>query len=274
MSAAIAMSSDLSTDAILMMHDALMRPHDPEIAGRWRLEQVWIGGGHLGPHHALFVPPQPSRVREAMQDLVAFMDRDDIPVMVQTAIAHAQFETIHPFVDGNGRTGRALIHSLLRAKGLTRNVTIPVSAGLLTDVDAYFAALNSYRSGDPQAIITRLVDASFTAVTNGRVLVQELRDIRTSWLDRINARRGANAWRIADLLLAQPVLNATTIAAALNIAPNNVYAPIETLLAAGIVTPGKGKRRGQIWRSPEVLAALDAFASRVGKRSIHSGAPK
>ena len=274
MSAAIAMSSDLSTDAILMMHDALMRPHDPEIAGRWRLEQVWIGGGHLGPHHALFVPPQPSRVSGAMQDLVAFMDRDDIPVMVQTAIAHAQFETIHPFVDGNGRTGRALIHSLLRAKGLTRNVTIPVSAGLLTDVDAYFAALNSYRSGDPQAIITRLVDASFTAVTNGRALVQELRDIRTSWVDRINARRGANAWRIADLLLAQPVLNATTIAAALNIAPNNVYAPIETLLAAGIVTPGKGKRRGQIWRSPEVLAALDAFASRAGKRSIHSGEPK
>jgi Fic family protein len=190
--------------------------------------------------------------------------------MVQAAIAHAQFETIHPFVDGNGRTGRALIHSLLRAKGLTRNVTIPVSSGLLTDIDAYFAALNSYRSGDPQAIIARLVGASFTAVTNGRALVQELRDIRTSWADRINARRGANAWRIADLLLAQPVLNAATIAAALSIAPNNVYAPIETLLSAGIVTQGNDKRRGQIWRAPEVLAALDAFASRAGKRSTHS----
>jgi Fic family protein len=270
MTAAIDLSSDLSTDAILVMHDALMCPHDPEIAGRWRSEQVWIGGGRLGPHHALFVPPQPSRVPAAMQDLIAFMDRDDIPTLVQTAIAHAQFETIHPFVDGNGRTGRALIHSLLRAKGLTRNVTIPVSVGLLTDVDAYFAALNSYRSGDPQAIITRLVDASFTAVANGRALVQELRDIRTSWEERINARRGANAWRIADLLLAQPVLNAATIAAALSIAPNNVYAPIETLLSAGIVTQGNDKRRGQIWRSTEVLAALDAFAARAGKCSTHS----
>ena len=120
MSAAIDLSSDLSTDAILAMHDALMGPHDPDIAGRWRSEQVWIGGGHLGPQHALFVPPQYSRVPAAMQDLIAFMDRDDIPAMVQAAIAHAQFETIHPFVDGNGRTGRALIHSLLRAKGLGR----------------------------------------------------------------------------------------------------------------------------------------------------------
>ncbi len=270
MTAAIDLSSDLSTDAILAMHDALMRPHDPEIAGRWRHEQVWIGGGRLGPHHALFVPPQPSRVPAAMQDLIAFMDRDDIPVLVQAVIAHAQFETIHPFVDGNGRTGRALIHSLLRAKGLTRNVTIPVSAGLLTDVDAYFASLNSYRSGDPQAIVTQIIDASFIAVANGRTLVQELRDIRTSWEDRIKARRGANAWRIADLLLAQPVLNAATIAAALSIAPNNVYAPIETLLSSGIVTQGNDKLRGKIWRSPEVLLALDAFASRAGKRSIHS----
>jgi Fic family protein len=270
MNAAIDLSSDLSTDAILAMHDALMRSHDPDIAGRWRQEQVWIGGGRLGPHHALFVPPQPSRVPAAMQDLMAFMDREDIPVLVQAVIAHAQFETIHPFVDGNGRTGRALIHSLLRAKGLTRNVTIPVSAGLLTDVDAYFASLNSYRSGDLQAILTQMIDASFIAVANGRALVQELRDIRTAWEDRIKARRGANVWRIADLLLAQPVLNAANIAAALGIAPNNVYAPIETLLSAGVVTQGNDKRRGQIWRSPEVLLALDAFASRAGKRSIHS----
>ena len=63
------------------------------------------------------------------QFLVAFIGRDDLPVLVHGAIAHAQFETIHPFADGNGRTGRALVHSMLRARGLTRNVTVPVSAG-------------------------------------------------------------------------------------------------------------------------------------------------
>lgn len=270
MSAAIDLSSDLSTEAILAMHDALMRPHDPDIAGRWRSEQVWIGGGRLGPHHAQFVPPQHSRVPSAMDDLIAFMDRDDMPAMVQAAIAHAQFETIHPFADGNGRTGRALIHALLRGKGLTRNVTVPVSAGLLVDIDAYFAALNAYRSGNPEAMIARLADASFAAVANGRALVEELREIRGSWEDRIKVRRGANTWRIADLLFAHPVLNAETIATALEIAPSNVYAPVEPLLAAGVLTQANDKRRGQVWRSKEVLTALDAFAARAGKRRASS----
>jgi len=248
------------------MHDALMRPHVPDIAGRWRTEQVWIGGGRLGPHRALFVPPQHTRVAAAMGDLVAFMDRDDLPVLVQAAVAHAQFETIHPFADGNGRTGRALIHSLIRGKGLTRNVTVPVSAGLLVDVDSYFAALTAYRSGDPEAIITRLVDACFVAVTNGRALIGDLRAIRASWDERITARRGANTWRIADLLLAHPVLDATSIARSLGIAPSNVYAPITPIIEAGILTQTNDRKRGQIWRSTEVLTALDAFAARAGKR--------
>jgi len=270
MAAAIDLSSDLSTDAILAMHEALMRTHDPDIAGRWRSEQVWIGGGRLGPHHAQFVPPTASRVPSAMDDLIAFIDRDDMPALVQGAIAHAQFETIHPFADGNGRTGRALVHALLRAKGLTRNVTVPVSAGLLVDVEAYFAALNAYRAGNPEAIIARLADASFVAVTNGRGLVAELREIRASWNERVTARRGANTWRIADLLLAHPVLDAATIGVVLGIAPSNVYAPLEPLLSAGVLTQAYDKRRGQIWRSNEVLEALDTFAARAGKRRVSS----
>lgn len=270
MQVAIDLSADLSAPSILAMHDALMRPHDPDIAGHWRTEQVWIGGGRLGPHHALFVPPQHTRVAPAIDDLVSFMARDDLPVLVQAAIAHAQFETIHPFADGNGRTGRALIHSLLRGKGLTRCVTFPVSAGLLVDIDTYFAALTAYRSGDPEAIISRLVHASFAAVTNGRELVGDLRGIRASWDERIRARRGANTWRIADLLLAHPVLDASSIAQALGIAPSNVYAPLNPLIEAGILTQTTDRKRGQIWRSIEVLTALDAFAARAGKRKARS----
>ena len=266
MKAAIDLSSDLSTHSILTMHDTLMRPHDPQIAGRWRQEQVWIGGSRIGPHRATFIPPQSWRVQAGLEDLVAFMRRDDVPVMAQAAIAHAQFETIHPFVDGNGRTGRALVHALLRGKGLTRHVTVPVSAGLLTNVDGYFGALGDYRNGDPEPIVMGFVDASFAAVGNGRELVQDLKRIRASWDERIKARRGAHAWRLADLLLLHPVLNSETIATSLGIAASNVYAPIEPLLSAGILTPANDRRRGQIWRSNEVLAALDAFAVRAGRR--------
>src|SRR5665811_1759860 len=90
---------------------------------RWREQQVWIGGSRFGPHEADFVPPHHDRVPAGIADLAAFMARTDIPVLTHAAIAHAQFETIHPFPDGNGRVGRALVHALLKAGGLARSVT-------------------------------------------------------------------------------------------------------------------------------------------------------
>ena len=267
MTAAIALAEQIDGDAILAMHSALLERSSPRIAGRWREEQVWIGGGDLGPHGALFVPPHHSRVTVAIDDLVAFIDRDDVPVLAHAAIAHAQFETIHPFPDGNGRTGRALVHAQLRNKGLTRNVTVPVSAGLLTDTDAYFRALEQYRQGDPIAIVDQFTRASFAAVDNGRALVKDLRSIREAWNNRIEVRRGATAWRIADLLLRHPVVNATFIASELAVAPRNTYRALQPLIGAGIVVEFTDKKRNQLWRAPEVLDALDHFAARAGRRS-------
>ena len=117
MQAAITLADNLDGEAILAMHAALMADEPRHTVGAWRRQQVWIGGTTYGPHLADFVPPHHSRVPAAMADLVTFMRRDDIPVLTQAALAHAQFETIHPFTDGNGRTGRAIIHSILRARG-------------------------------------------------------------------------------------------------------------------------------------------------------------
>jgi Fic family protein len=186
---------------------------------------------------------------------------------VQAAIAHAQFETIHPFPDGNGRTGRALIHAMLRDHGLTRNVTVPVSAGLLTDTTGYFETLTAYRDGDPARIITKLADASFAAITNGRQLVIELRAIRASWNDKIKARKGATAWRLADLLVRQPVVDAPTIAAELDLLPQNAQRAIAPLVGAGVLTEFTGFKRNRMWQATEILASLDDFAARAGHRS-------
>jgi len=117
------------------------------------------------------VPPHYDDVASAIEDLIAFVRRDDIPVLAHAAIVHAQFETIHPFTDGNGRTGRSLLHAMLRNKRLIRNVTVPVSAGLLVDLHAYFDALGDYRRGDPTRMVTALTDASFAAVANARHLI-------------------------------------------------------------------------------------------------------
>lgn len=267
MSAAIALADRVDAAAILEMHRALLHDTDPDIAGRWRDRQVWVGGGRLGPHGALFVPPHHDRVPGLISDLVTFIDRDDIGVLAHAAIAHAQFETIHPFADGNGRCGRALVHAHLRLKGLTRNVTVPVSAGLLTDTDAYFDALTRYRDGDPVPIVEQFTHASIAAVSNGRTLVADLRTVRADWTERITARRTATAWKIADLLLRQPVVNAATISAAVGVAPQHVYRSLTPLIAAGVVEELTDKKRNRSWAAREVLDAIDRFAARAGRRN-------
>ena len=266
MVAALTLADRLDVDAVLAMHHALLAHVEPAVAGRWRTEQVWIGGDSFGPHGAAFIPPHHDRVPALMADLLTFTQRVDLPLLSQAAIAHAQFETIHPFPDGNGRTGRALIHAMLRGHGLTRNVTVPVSAGLLTDTSGYFDALTAYRSGEPGAIVQRLATASFAAATNGRQLVRDLRSTRRSWDDRLSVRRGATAWQLADVLLRQPVVDTTTVARELGVTPQNALRAITPLVNAGILEEFTGFARNRVWQSREILDALDYFAARAGRR--------
>jgi Fic family protein len=187
--------------------------------------------------------------------------------LVHAALAHAQFETIHPFADGNGRTGRSLIHAMLRAKSLVRHTTIPISAGLLTNTPAYFDALTSYRRGDVVCIVSRLTDACFAAVANARRLVDDLRTVRSDWDRRIAARADSTGWRLADLLLRRPVVDASVIAAELGVRTGNVRRYVEPLVAADVLRESTGRRRNRIWRCDEVLAAVDAFSTRAGRRT-------
>lgn len=264
MKAAIALADRIDEDAILAMHAALMHASHPDMAGNWRTEQVWIGGGMFGPRD--FVAPHHERIHDAIEDLLAFARRSDIPTLPQIAIAHAQFETIHPFPDGNGRTGRALIQAMLRNKRLTRQITVPVSAGLLTNTDAYFDALGSYREGDPGPIVERLSAASVLAVVNGRQLVGDLRSIRESWNSKITARRDSAVHRVADLLIRQPVFNARVLQRELAISTGNARRYVDPLTDAGIIIEFTDRTRDRAWRAPEVLSALDAFAVRAGRR--------
>lgn len=267
MKAAVALADQIDEDAILAMHAALMRTSHPDMAGKWRTEQVWIGGGAFGPRGADFIAPHHQRVRPAIADMLAFARRGDIPSLPQIAIAHAQFETIHPFTEGNGRTGRAVVQAMLRNKRLTRQITVPVSAGLLTNTAAYFGALGSYRKGDPAPIVEKFSAASVLAVVNGRRLVGDLRSIRERWNSQITARRDSAVHRVADLLLRQPVFNALTLQRELGITTGNARRYVDPLVTAGIILEFTDRARNRAWRAPEVLGALDAFAERTGRRT-------
>ena len=265
MRAALALSDTVDAAAILAMHRALMAKEPRHTPGEFRTEPVWIGGGST-PIGATFVGPRHELVPGAIADLIAYARRADVPVLPQIAVAHAQFETVLPFTDGNGRTGRALVQALLRNKGLTRQVTVPVSAGLLGDTDAYFAALTSYRDGDAAPIVERFSQAGLLAIANGRELVADLHRIRESWNGVVTARSDSAVWKVADLLTCRPVVNAALLARELGIESTNAHRYLNPLAEAGVLIETTSGPRNRVWRSPEVLAALDAFAERAGRR--------
>lgn len=266
MNAALAAADSLETATVLDMHRELMRHADPKGAGHWREEPVWIGTSSSSPVGADFVAPDARRVPELMDDLMAYAGRNDVQILSQAAIAHAQFETIHPFTDGNGRTGRALLHAMLRNKGLTRTVTVPVSAGLLNDVTGYHDALTAYREGDPGRIILLTAEATFRAIDNGRQLAEDITAARVSWNNRIKARKDAAAWKIADLLTRQPVVNAQLLEDRLGLSGATIWRQMQVLEESGVVQGFDKFKRGRHWRSDEILTALDSFADRSGRR--------
>ena len=265
MEAAVRLADRISNSSVIEMHDALLRDTQPSVVGAYRDEQVWIGGRL--PHDAQFVAPHHDRVPAAMDDLIAYVRRVDVPALTQAAIAHAQFETIHPFPDGNGRTGRALVHALLRHAGVLRHLTVPVSAGLLTDIGGYFDALTAYRRGDPAPIVAAFAEASFAALANAEQLAADIEALRGEWREEFSGvRSDATARLLADLSLEYPVLTtpvAVRLTGASRPAVTHAFAQLEE---RGILIVGNSKKRNRLWVNQGVIDALDAFAVRTGRR--------
>jgi len=262
MQSALELADDLSVETVVAMQDALLRRHHPDLTGL-RTQAVWIGGGLSNtPHTAEFVPPHHERVPALMADVMAFARRTDLLVLPHVAIAHAQFETVHPFADGNGRTGRALVQAMLRHHRVTRSVTVPVSAGLLTRTSDYFDALTAYRAGDIAPIIEQFIAATWRSIDNADRLVTALLQLRMEWETRVDARRGSGARRLLDLLTSHPVIDVTRAAELLAVAYTSASAAIDRLEVAGVLTPLSGAARNRAWQAAEVLALLDNFAAR------------
>ena len=267
MEAALALADQIDGDSIIALQAALLGSYAPDLTGRWRDEQVWIGGDSLSPHLADFVPPHHDRVTAAIDDLVAFIDRTDIPALAQVAIAHAQFETIHPFPDGNGRTGRAIVQAMLRHARVTTNITVPVSAGLLHNVKDYYEALTAYRRGELRPIVTAFTRAVGYAVANGRQLARDIESIEAEWEERMRGLRSdAAARRVSALAIVHPVLNSDIVIRELGVAPPTAFRALDALVERGVLKAANSQRRNRIWLADSILNALDDFAARAGRR--------
>lgn len=188
----------VSVEEIVAVHRTLL-PDDNQHG--LRTVQNWIGGSAWHPLDAEFVPPPAEHVVPLMEDLVAYLAGGTHSALVQAALVHAQFETIHPFTDGNGRVGRALIHTVLGRRGLVRDAVLPVSLVLSTLRDTYVAGLTAYRSGEPPdapgALAARsewvrvFAEVTIQACEQARRIAQELAEVRDLWSERLTQHRAA-----------------------------------------------------------------------------------
>lgn len=266
MRSALELSGRLDTAAMRRMHEVLMEGQDRHTPGRYRSEAVWVGSRGTSPVGADFVAPRFERVPGLMEDLAGYASRTDLPPLVHVATVHAQFETIHPFTDGNGRCGRALAQAMLRRSGLTTNVAVPVSAGLLTDVGSYHEALTSYRAGDVSPIVAQFAAASLRAVPQGRWLMDELDAVLEAWSELARPRRGSIKEHLLIFALERPAFTAEMAAAAVDVTPTNVYRYLKELREVGVLAFKAEHRGPSVWRAPAVLSAIDGFAERAGRR--------
>lgn len=259
----------ITADTLLEIHRQLLsNTRLKDYAGRVRTEQNWLGGSSYNPCSAAYVPPPAEEVPRLLDDLAEFCNSDMLPAVVQAAIVHAQFETIHPFADGNGRTGRALIHLILRRRGLSKRLQPPISLILATRATGYIDGLAAFRyEGAPDlpeahaglnAWVGFFAASCVRAVDDATAFEQRCQEIEMEWRERTGkVRKGSSVDRLLRLLPGTPVLSVKSAIALLESSKPQVNDAISRLVDAGILTQVNVGRRN---RAFEARGVIDAFA--------------
>jgi Fic family protein len=232
------------------------------VAGRLRDSQSWIGGNDHNPCGADFVPPPPEEVPGLLRDLCDAIHDDRLPPIVQAALVHAQFETIHPFADGNGRTGRALIHVVLKRRRVAPTYVPPISVLLAAHRDHYIEGLIRFRGDRISAWIEQFAAAARGAARLAAAYLEEVQRLSDAWRAKLSAgakapRSDAAAWVLIDVLPAYPVITAPVAARATGRSRPQIYEALEQLQAAGVVVPLSASRRNRSWQAAGLLDLLE-----------------
>lgn len=256
----------LHVDGLCRWHRILMTgsPTPAQHVGVLRTEQGWIGG--TSPLDAHLVTPPPDAVPALVEDLVAYVERDDVDPVSQAAIAHAQFEVIHPFADGNGRVGRVLVAWIL-VRRLALVIPPPVSARFAADVGGYGAGLVLFRMGEHDAWVRWFADVVSGAGRAQQELVASVERLQRDWRERLSSprpgsrrmRSDAAAWRVLALLPRHLVLTGPIVADELGVPLKSANAALRDLVDAGVLVEhgtvrGTGRGRpSRLYTSVELL---------------------
>ncbi len=236
-------------------HDAAYR----DTPGDFRQEVVWIGGnGHIA--YSVYNPPPPTEVPHFLEDTLDYMREDGMQMMTQSlitrmALAHAHFEAVHPFRDGNGRVGRLLLPLMMAAE---KQVPLYLSPYIELHKQAYYAALKQAQQKLRWLpLIGFMSSAIVQTVQELRITREALRTLHAVWLTRRPFRKGSAALRALEILSAYPVLTAPRLGALLSISPPAAHTAISQLCQTGILRERTGYARNRIYAADEVLGILN-----------------
>jgi Fic family protein len=248
-------------DDIRAIHRRLFEgTRDERFAGVLRDTQNWIGGGDYSAYGAEFIPVPETAVLPLLKDLCVFLERDDLPVVVQAGLAHAQFETIHPFLDGNGRVGRCLVHVVLRRRRLAPHYVPPISVALAANADRYIDGLTAYRGERFEDWLTMFVRATYAAARRAEDLGHQIDRLQAKWRQQAtNPRAGSAADKLISELPVQPVVDVRTAAKMLGVSDEAARQAIERLTKSGVLEEVTGRLRGRSWECVGLFALLDDF---------------
>lgn len=252
---------------IIAIHKRLFeKTPQKKIAGQIRSGQNWIGGNDYNPCGADFVPPPPESLDKLLTDLCAFINDETLSPLVQAALVHAQFETIHPFDDGNGRTGRALVHVILRRREVAPHFLPPISLVFARDKKRYIDGLTQFRREDPMMWIEQFASATFQAASLAKSYLVSVKALQEHWREQLRSTKApprvdSVAWTIIDLLPAHPMISAPVAVAATSRAKTRVYEAIEQLTNAGVLLPLTEGARNRWWEADGLLQLIAQLES-------------
>lgn len=256
-------SDAISAETIVDLHRTLLGSTQAKIAGVIRGSQNWIGGRYHTPIGADFIPPPADEVARLLDDLAEFMTREDLPATLQAALTHAQFETIHPFADGNGRIGRCLIHVIFRRRGLASHHVPPVSLLMATDVDSYIRALTAYRGGEESDWTTYFAETTVASAVAAEDFGKRLAELQAEWKAKAGARRGSTAEKVIEALPAQPVIDVKKAAEIAGTSEEAARLALNALSERGVLKQVTKRNWGRVWEAKGLWNLLDRFEERL-----------
>jgi len=266
----------ITVDGLLEVHRRLLAGTRHErFGGKIREEQNWIGGSNYNPCSASFIPPPHEEVQDLLDDLCTFCNSDSLPTIAQAAIAHAQVETIHPFVDGNGRTGRALIHVIMRRRGLAERVLPPISLILATRADDYISGLTATRyRGDATSPgahdglnrwIGTFASAATRSVTDAFAFEERVGEIEVAWRERVGRIRADSATaRLIRTLPGAPIVTVGGASELIGRSFQQTNEAITRLVAAKVLSQVTIGKRNRAFEASEIVDAFTDLERQLG----------